>query len=134
MAVNYLNGLAPIVTVTGPGNLHHLTYDSVPSLNGPGAVGMINTTHNGTTNFLLGFSYNYRGYAFYWDGQAPAFWRVSGNSPFIEPVGTSWENATGVPWGSSEIELGINVATQAASATKAGGEIPVFFSADYFQL
>jgi hypothetical protein len=58
--MNYLNGLAPIVTVYGPGNLHHLTYASV--VGGTGAVGMVSTTNEGTTNFLLGFSYNYLGF------------------------------------------------------------------------
>ncbi|KAJ7615859.1 hypothetical protein FB45DRAFT_1064069 [Roridomyces roridus] len=130
--VNYVNGLAPIVTVTGPGSLHHLTYES--TVGGNGGVGMITTANEGTTNFLLGFSFNYVGYAFYWDGQGPAFWRISGNSSFIEPVGTSWEDATGIPWGGNEIQLGINVASQAAAAGETGGEVPVFFSADYFGL
>ncbi|KAJ7615840.1 hypothetical protein FB45DRAFT_873155 [Roridomyces roridus] len=116
MAMNYVNGLAPIVTVTGPGNLHHLTYES--AVGGNGAVGRIPTANEGTTNFLLGFSYNYRGFAFYWDGQGPAFWRISGNSSTIEPVGTSWENATGIPVGSG-FQLGINVASQAAAAGNA---------------
>jgi hypothetical protein len=127
--MTYINGLAPIVTVSGPGNLHHLTYASV--VGGTGAVGMISTPNEGTTNFLLGFSYNYEGFAFYWDGKGPAFWRISGNSTFREPVGSSWANATGVPWG-DEVILGLNVATQASAAGNVGGAVPVFFSAEEF--
>ncbi|KAJ7775468.1 hypothetical protein B0H16DRAFT_1361664 [Mycena metata] len=128
--MNYVNGLAPIVTVYGPGNLHHMTYGSSVSANAA-VVGMISTPNEGTTNFLLGFSYNYPSYAFYWDGKGPAFWRISGNSTFREPVGSSWTNATGVPWG-DEVILGLNVAAQASAAGNVRGAVPVFFSAEEF--
>ncbi|KAJ7738924.1 hypothetical protein B0H16DRAFT_1325145 [Mycena metata] len=127
--MNYVNGLAPIVTVYGPGNLHHLTYGS--TVGGNGGVGMVSTTNEGTTNFLLGFSFNYVDYAFYWDGKGPAFWRISGNSTLREPVGSSWANATGIPLG-NEVILGLNVVAQAAAAGNVGGVVPVFFSAEEF--
>jgi hypothetical protein len=100
--MTYTNGIAPIVTVYGPGNLHHLSYASNGAI--PNVVGKITTTAaaENRTNFLLGFSYTFTGYAFYWDGAGPAFWRVAG-SPFKEPVGTSWTDATGVPWGNEVV-------------------------------
>ncbi|KAJ7737065.1 hypothetical protein B0H16DRAFT_1695163 [Mycena metata] len=128
--MTYTSGLAPIVTVTGPGNLHHLSYASNGGI--PNVVGKIPTMATtgayNTTNFLLGFSYTYTGYAFYWDGTGPAFWRVE-DSPFTEPVGTSWASATGVPYG-SEIVLGLNVEAQVASAENRDNEVTVFFIPD----
>ncbi|KAJ7864646.1 hypothetical protein B0H13DRAFT_1637615 [Mycena leptocephala] len=112
MAMVYTHGIAPIVTVCGPGNLHHLTY--ISETNGGIAVGMMPTTSEGTTNFLLSFSQNYAGYAFYWGGAGPAFWRA-GDSTFTEPVGTSWANATSVPWVGSVV-LGANVEAEVAAA------------------
>ncbi|KAJ7209587.1 hypothetical protein GGX14DRAFT_566090 [Mycena pura] len=126
MAMIYRNGIAPIVTVCGPGNLHHLTY--ISETNGGTAVGMIPTASEGTTNFLLGFSQNYAGYAFYWDGAGAAFWRAA-NSTFREPVGTSWGNATSVPW-AGPVVLGANVEAQAAAAGNVGEDVTVFFIPD----
>ncbi|KAJ6484255.1 hypothetical protein C8R45DRAFT_829899 [Mycena sanguinolenta] len=122
--MSYSDGLAPIVTVHGPGNLHHLSYNSNGGL--PNVVGMIPTNAGvgNITNFLLGFSYTYEDFAFYWDGAGPAFWRVSG-SPFAEPVGTSWTDATGVPW-SNEVILGLNVETQASTAGNVGVQVIVY--------
>ncbi|KAK6980670.1 hypothetical protein R3P38DRAFT_3465896 [Favolaschia claudopus] len=126
--MTYTHGLAPIVTVRGPGNLHHLSYDSNGGI--VNCVGIMpapvaaNDHNNTITNFLLGFAYSYTGYAFYWDGAGPAFWRVAG-SQFVEPVGTSWSAATGVPWG-SQINLGVNVQSQAAAAVNRDNEVIVY--------
>ncbi|KAJ6579234.1 hypothetical protein DFH09DRAFT_913429 [Mycena vulgaris] len=119
--MTYTNGIAPIVTVYGPGNLHHLSYASNGGI--PNVVGFIPTANEGTTNFLLGFSYTFTGYAFYWDGAGPAFWRLNGS--FQEPVGTSWTDATAVPWG-TQVILGANVQAQAASAVNRDHEVTAF--------
>ncbi|KAF8177319.1 hypothetical protein K438DRAFT_1845678 [Mycena galopus ATCC 62051] len=115
--MTYVNGLTPIVTVYGPGNLHHLSYASNNAL--PNVVGVMPTPATVTsaenkTNFVLGFSYTFTGYSFYWDGDGEAFWHETG-SPFIEPVGTSWTEATSLPWG-SEVILGADVTAQVATA------------------
>ncbi|KAJ6472338.1 hypothetical protein C8R47DRAFT_1146430 [Mycena vitilis] len=125
--MTYTNGIAPIVTVYGPGNLHHLSYASNGGI--PNVVGKLPTpaaavTTENKTNFLLGFSYTYTGYAFYWDGAGPAFWREEG-SAFTEPVGTSWTDATSVPWG-NEIVLGANVQAQVATAENRDNEVTAF--------
>ncbi|KAJ7190410.1 hypothetical protein GGX14DRAFT_605795 [Mycena pura] len=120
--MTYTKGIAPIVTVYGPGNLHHLSYASNGGITN--VVGIQQITSNETTNLLLGFSYTYTGYAFYWDGEGPAFWRDAG-STIQEPVGTSWTDATGVPWG-SEVILGENVAAQAATAVNRDEEVIVY--------
>ncbi|KAJ7476676.1 hypothetical protein FB451DRAFT_1243747 [Mycena latifolia] len=124
--MTYTNGIAPIVTVYGPGNLHHLSYASNGRI--PNVVGVIPTTSEGTSNLLLGFSYTFTGFAFYWDGTGPAFWRM-GNSTFREPVGTSWTDATSVPWG-NEIVLGANVQAQVATAVNRDHEVTAFFIPD----
>ncbi|KAJ7612666.1 hypothetical protein FB45DRAFT_939511 [Roridomyces roridus] len=71
MVQDYLNGVAPIVTTFGPGNLHHLAYapqiSSMINING-----VVPTSNQGATNFVLGFSYYYEGFAFYWDGAGEA--------------------------------------------------------------
>ncbi|KAJ7500901.1 hypothetical protein B0H11DRAFT_769730 [Mycena galericulata] len=113
MTNNYWNGIAPILTAYGPGNVHHLSYAS-PSLSN--VVGQLPTptTACNTTNFLLGFVYDYTGYSFYWDGEGPAFWRMADSSS-NEPVGTSWANATSVPWGTG-VTLGADVRAQVSTA------------------
>ncbi|KAJ7767721.1 hypothetical protein B0H16DRAFT_1686673 [Mycena metata] len=120
----YTQGRAPIVTVYGVGNLHHLTYDS--HTNGGTVFGMLPTTSESTTNFLLGFSQNYGGYAFYWDGEGEAFWRVGLNSTERLPVGTSWQDATSVWFGESPI-LGVNVEADVAAAGNGGEGITVYY-------
>ncbi|KAJ7248734.1 hypothetical protein C8J57DRAFT_1240156 [Mycena rebaudengoi] len=117
MAMIYRQGIAPIVTVCGPGNLHHLTY--MPASNGGSAVGMLPTANEGTTNFLLGFSFNYAGYAFYWDG----------NSTVKEPVGTSWANATSIPFNKLFVQ-GVNVQANVAAAGNVGETVTIFFIPD----
>ncbi|KAJ7772350.1 hypothetical protein B0H16DRAFT_1305250 [Mycena metata] len=117
--MNYAN-VAPIVTVIGPGNFHHISYDSISAL--PSFVGMIPTSSAGVTNFLLSFSFSYLSFAFYWDGDGPAFWR-EGNSSFELPVGTSWADAIGVPWSDEKI-LGLDVEAEVAAATT--NDVPVY--------
>ncbi|KAJ7773958.1 hypothetical protein B0H16DRAFT_1880452 [Mycena metata] len=127
--MTYTNGLAPIVTVYGPGNLHHLSYASNGGI--PNVVGKITapaTAENQTTNFLLGFSYTFTGYSFYWDGAGPAFWRVAG-SPFTEPVGTSWTDATSALWG-NEVILDANVQAQVSTAENRDNEVIAFIIPD----
>ncbi|KAK6980693.1 hypothetical protein R3P38DRAFT_3117674 [Favolaschia claudopus] len=125
--MTYINGIAPIVTVRGPGNLHHLSYNSnggIVNCVGIMPAPVAANENNTVTNFLLGFAYSFTGYAFYWDGAGPAFWRIAG-SPFTEPVGTSWSAATGVPWG-SQIDLGINVESEVATAANEDNEVIVY--------
>ncbi|KAJ6469829.1 hypothetical protein C8R45DRAFT_1104964 [Mycena sanguinolenta] len=120
---NFVNGIAPIVTVQGPGNLHHLSYSNDLSLGASGnAVGFVSTPAEAATNaslvtnFVVGFSYYFFDFAFYWDGEGPAFWRM-GDSSVRFPVGTSWTAATDVPRANtSEVELGVDVSAIAAAA------------------
>jgi hypothetical protein len=127
--LNYENGIAPIVTAYGPGNLHYLTYGRVVG-SIPNHVGMLPapTGAENRTNFLLGFSYLYNDYSFYWDGEGPAFWRMAGSS-LIEPVGTSWTNATSLPFGSTKVVLGDNVSAQAKTA-QVNGQIIAYIIPD----
>ncbi|KAJ7643561.1 hypothetical protein FB45DRAFT_278011 [Roridomyces roridus] len=122
--MDYVGGVAPIVTTFGPGNLHHIAYD--PNTAGfRSVIGFIPTTNELATNFVLGFSYGFNSYAFYWDGAGDAFWRL-GNSSLVEPVGNSWANATGVPF-NGEVILGVNVESQVASSVNNGdGRIVVY--------
>lgn len=124
--MTYLSGIAPIVTVSGPGNLHHLSFSSNNGLQS--IVGMMPIPATNKTNLLLGFSYTFLGYAFYWDGKSPAFWRL-GNKAFCEPVGTSWTAATGVPWG-NEIQLNTDVSASVAKAATFDGQVTVYFIPD----
>ncbi|KAJ7615991.1 hypothetical protein FB45DRAFT_801621 [Roridomyces roridus] len=113
--MDYVGGVAPIVTTFGPGNLHHLAYGSATL----GTVtGFVPTTNENASHFLLGFSYSYPGYAFYWDGAGDAFFRL-GSSTAFSAVGNSWKNASGVP-SNEEIVLGLNIASTAAAADNRG--------------
>ncbi|KAJ7642150.1 hypothetical protein FB45DRAFT_1126458 [Roridomyces roridus] len=80
--------------------------------------GVVPTSNENTSHFLLGFSYYYSGFAFYWDGAGEAFFRL-GESTETQAVGNSWSNATGVP-ASGEIVLGLNIASTAATAQAHG--------------
>lgn len=123
MSLSYENGIAPIVTACGSGNLHHLSYNSN---NGqPNYVGKQPVPTG--TDVVLGFSLAFLGYGFYWDGTCPAFWHMAGSDEIL-PVGTSWTNATLVPWGSTEIVLGGNVQAQANSAVVHDNIITVYFT------
>ncbi|KAJ7612665.1 hypothetical protein FB45DRAFT_803223 [Roridomyces roridus] len=115
---HYANGIAPIVTTFGPGTLHTLAFNA-GSCN-VNVVAAVPATPNsaGITNWLLSFAYDFNDYAFYWDGAGEAFWRF-GNSTLMQPVGTSWTDATGIPLGTEVIE-GWNVASTAAAATNRG--------------
>ncbi|KAK6984858.1 hypothetical protein R3P38DRAFT_2575488 [Favolaschia claudopus] len=124
----YVNGLAPIVTVHGAGTLHHLAYASNSMVQNtvgtmPAPVAATDTTT--VTNFVLGFSYTFTDFAFYWDGAAPATGSVA-KSGVTWPVGTSWTNATRTPWGTSEIILGQNVESQVATALVRPNEVVVY--------
>ncbi|KAF7360826.1 hypothetical protein MSAN_01111900 [Mycena sanguinolenta] len=123
MSLAFINGVAPIVTVSGPGNIHHLSYGSVSGLTS--TVGIMPTANEGTTTFVIGFSYTFTNYAFYWDGFGPAVWSL-GDSIFAEPVGTSWTDATGLVWGSSEITLGVNVEANVTGALNRDDEVIVY--------
>ncbi|KAJ7615988.1 hypothetical protein FB45DRAFT_1008191 [Roridomyces roridus] len=72
----------------------------------------------GTSHWVLGFSYYYEDFVFYWDGAGEAFFRL-GDSTATLAVGNSWNNATGVP-ANGEIILGLNVASTAAGASNRG--------------
>ncbi|KAJ7615990.1 hypothetical protein FB45DRAFT_935076 [Roridomyces roridus] len=115
--MDYVNGVAPIVTTFGPGTLHHLTY-GITFSNMQAVTGSLSTSDEGATHWVLGFSYYFSGFAFYWDGPGEAFFRL-GNSTATEAVGNSWTNATGVP-SNGEIILGLNVASTAATAANRG--------------
>ncbi|KAJ7608223.1 hypothetical protein FB45DRAFT_389511 [Roridomyces roridus] len=117
MAVNYVGGVAPIVTTFGPGNLHHLAYAAGLSGLIP-VTGFVPTSNEGASRFLMGFAYEYTGFAFYWDGAGPASFRL-GSSTQTNAVGNSWTNATGVP-SDGEIILGLNIASTAAAAQNRG--------------
>ncbi|KAJ6448067.1 hypothetical protein C8R45DRAFT_850538 [Mycena sanguinolenta] len=84
------------------------------------------TNPNLVTNFLVGFTYYYFDFAFYWDGEGPAFWRM-GNSSVRFPVGTSWTSATDLPRkNTSEVELRVDVSAIAATAA-AVSDFPVVY-------
>ncbi|KAJ7615987.1 hypothetical protein FB45DRAFT_801614 [Roridomyces roridus] len=120
--MDYVGGVAPVVTTFGRGNLHHLTYGPLLSNLGS-ATGFVPTSNEGASHFLLGFSYGYSGYAFYWDGAGEAFFQL-GDSTETLAVGNSWTNATGVP-ATGQIVLGLNVASTAAGAQVRGdGPLP----------
>ncbi|KAJ7617194.1 hypothetical protein FB45DRAFT_933611 [Roridomyces roridus] len=119
MAVNYVGGVAPIVTTFGPGNLHHIAYNAGLSADGlVDITSFVPTSNEGVSHFLLAFSYDYADFAFYWDGAGDASFRL-GSSTQTDVVGNSWTNATGVP-ANGEIILGLNIASTAKAAQDRG--------------
>ncbi|KAJ7616018.1 hypothetical protein FB45DRAFT_841663 [Roridomyces roridus] len=132
--MDYVGGVAPLVTTYGPGNLHHLAYSSGTDVL-PSVTGFVPTSNEGVSHFLVGFSYHFAGIAFYWDGAGEAFFRL-GSSTQTFPVGNSWTNATGVP-ANGEIVFGLNVASSAAAAENSGdgpGRLVAYAIPDFSEL
>ena len=109
----WAHGQPVIVTVTGPGKIHLLTYNT--SMNHPTMVGTVEARPQGTTRFLVSHSYGFFKYAFYWDGSAEAIASYGPVNRFT--VGKGWNEAVCIDWGSSNFTYN-NVATDAAAASE----------------
>lgn len=109
----WAHGQAVIVTVTGPGKIHLLSYN--PSMNHPTMVGTVQARPQGTTRFLVSHSYGFFKYAFYWEGGGDA---VASYGPVNRTrVGNSWNEAICIDWGSSNFTFN-DVTSNAAVASE----------------
>lgn len=101
----------------GPGTLSLLTFGGVAS-NLPNVIGGKQTTSIGTTPWMVGYSHNYRDYAFIWEGTgtggSQAVYRI-GSSTATQSVGTSWSSASLAVYGNNTITTA-DVTAQIAGA------------------
>lgn len=101
-----------MVISKGPGKLSILCYQSNGKLTNN--VGHKSTKNSGETRWMIGFSHTYERFAFCWEGQGTAVYRI-GDSLQTFPVGTSWSAASVVKWGAS------NIVTENVTANITGG-------------
>ncbi|KIJ53139.1 hypothetical protein M422DRAFT_155324 [Sphaerobolus stellatus SS14] len=95
------HGRGILVTTHGPGQLHIYTYFAMPPgrpLIHGGPVGFLQTQSQGISRFIIGKSYDYTHFAFFWNGKGHAEYSV-GDLPQKHPVGRSW--ATSSFWNTS---------------------------------
>jgi len=83
------------VTTMGPGKLSLLSHNAISNIHS--VVGAKITSNPGKTRWMIGFSHNYQGFAFIWEGHGEAVYRV-GDSLLTHAVGTSWNRATAANW------------------------------------
>jgi len=122
----FTNGLCLVVTVSGPGNVHLLSFQSNGGLQN--VVGTVGTTSTGVTRFMLSHSYTFEEYAFYFDGTGEAVYGI-GTDLARNPVGTSWTGASLATWGSPTITTA-DVSADVQSAVTRDNEITCFIIPD----
>jgi len=97
-------GLNTLLLMTiGSGTLSHISYQTLPGVDN--VLQAKSITAMNETRWVLGFSYYFQKYAFIWEGEGEATYRV-GDSVQTVPVGRSWNNATIVTWNSPVITNG----------------------------
>lgn len=89
------------VTTMGPGKLSLLSYANVSGA-GVNHIGGKSTDNSGKTRWMIGFSHYFSRFAFIWEGQGEAVYRI-GFSLLTAPVGTSWTAASVVKWSSDKV-------------------------------
>ena len=97
----FSNGQGILVITEGPGKLHLYSYDAFSNL--PGQLGFVETTRKGVSNFVISHSYFFTKFAFYWEGSGKAEFRI-GHQPERKPVGRSWNQASSLKSGDTEIK------------------------------
>jgi len=118
-----------IVTTSGTGNLHLLTYNDPSAPIGLQSYkGSKATTNAGKTHWLISFSYNYNYFAFIWDGKGEAVYRV-GTGLLTNSVGTDWTKASTVTLGNPGVGQA-DVSNQAKTATVRDATTPVWIIPD----
>ncbi|KIJ53189.1 hypothetical protein M422DRAFT_42948 [Sphaerobolus stellatus SS14] len=90
----YNDGEAVFVITRGQGKLHHFSYEPTRHEIHP-HVGYLEITNEGTTRIVVGHSYLYHQFAFYWEGQQDASYCI-GDTSEVHPVGNSWSDACGI--------------------------------------
>ena len=95
---HYAQGV--LVTTEGPGKLHLYSYGA--NVNLPGVYGFVETARPGVSNFVISHSYFFTKYAFYWEGNGKAEFRI-GQQPAKKPVGRNWNEASWLKWEDTEI-------------------------------
>jgi hypothetical protein len=124
----FYNGDGVVVTATGPGKLHVLSFQS--NARWSNIVGYIETNRTGTTRFVISHAYTYERYAFYWEGSGTANY-AKGISPQARrrPLGNSWVNAAAVHWWTTDF-ITENVNAQVQNAIVRNGVVTAFILPD----
>ncbi|KIJ53140.1 hypothetical protein M422DRAFT_42925 [Sphaerobolus stellatus SS14] len=91
----FQDGNTILVIPHGPGKLHLFSWGSTEFQKRGGFVG---AHRQGKSRFVIGFSYSFTHYAFFWEGEGEAHYRTS-NDRTLHPVGKTWKHAIAVEMG-----------------------------------
>jgi hypothetical protein len=127
MAIFYGDQTLLILT-EGPGKLNLLSYGSNAGIRNH--VGAKTTSKTGETRWVIGHSYTFTRFAFYWDGAGQAYARI-GNSYATTPVGKSWKAASQANWGATSL-ITADVTAEVATAVNRDNETTTFPVPDKF--
>lgn len=91
----FKDGRGILVTTHGPGKLHLYTYfpDASAKNIATGYQGALETHNHGVTRFMIGKSYTFTHFGFYWEGHGQAEYSV-GPLPEKHKVGRSWSDSS----------------------------------------
>jgi len=113
MSTIFVNGNGIMVITRGIGKLHLLSYAS--NNGGVDWVTSISTSNQDVTRFMLSFSLHYFKYAFFWEGEGEAVYRI-GDGLLTQPVGRNWAQASAV--GQNDTSVGtLDASSVAANAS-----------------
>jgi len=115
-----------VVTVSGPGKVHLLSFQSNGGIKNH--VGFVETTSAGVTRFMLSHSYTFERFAFYFEGAGEAVYGI-GTDLARNSVGKSWSEANLVSWGSPTITTA-DVSVNVQSAVTRNNAITCFIIPD----
>ena len=127
MSPIFFNGNGIIVTTSGPGKLHLLSFASNSGI--LNHVGVTETKSGGITRFLISHSYTFTKFAFYWEGAGEAVYGTPESLVRTALTAKSWVDAVGVDWGSSTFTKA-DVSTEAQKGVGRDGLVAAFIIPD----
>jgi len=127
MSPIFANGNGIIVTASGPGKLHLLTFASNGGI--VNHVGVTETKKAGLTRFLISHSYTFTKFAFYWEGAGEAVYGTTESLVRTVLTAKGWADAVTVDWGTSSFGKA-DVSAEAQKGVGRDGLVTAFIIPD----
>ena len=127
MSPIFANGNGIIVTASGPGKLHLLTFASNGGI--VNHVGVTETKKAGLTRFLISHSYTFTKFAFYWEGAGEAVYGTTESLVRTALIAKGWADAVTVDWGTSSFGKA-DVSAEAQKGVGRDGLVTAFIIPD----
>ena len=127
MSPIFANGNGIIVTTSGPGKLHLLTFASNGGI--VNHVGVTETKKAGLTRFLISHSYTFTKFAFYWEGAGEAVYGTTESLVRNALTAKGWADSVTVDWGTSSFGKA-DVSAEAQKGVGRDGLVTAFIIPD----